>query len=174
MRILAGVAVGLILGTRAASAAEMTDQAKRGSELFLRSSKGLPCATCHQLDGKGTPAGPDLKNIAVVSPRGIATAILATRTAYVVELELTNGKRMTAIQHGQTPDGTIYYDLSNNVPKEVTLKKSEIRASRDNAKWKHPPESTGYSGQELADVIAYIKFITRGSTDEVSPDAVKR
>jgi hypothetical protein len=126
------------------------------------------------LDGKGTPAGPDLKNIAVVSPRAIATAILASRTAYVVELELATGKKITAIQHGETPDGLVYYDLGNNVPKEMKLKKNEIKASRDNAKWKHPPESTGYTNQELADVIAYIKFITRGSTDEVTPDAVKR
>lgn len=163
-----------MLSARAVSAADMPEQAKRGSELFLKASKGLPCATCHQLEGKGTPAGPDLKNIAVVSPRGIATAILASRTAYVVELELATGKRVTAIQHGETPEGLVYYDLANNVPREMKLKKSDIRATRDNAKWKHPPESTGYSSQELADVIAYIKFVTRGSTDEVSPDAVKK
>lgn len=174
MRIFAGVILGLVFGVRAISAADMPEQAKRGAELFQKANKGLPCATCHQLDGKGTPAGPDLKNIAVVSPRAIATAILASRTAYVVELELTSGKKMTAIQHGEGPDGLIYWDLASNVPKEVKLKKSDIKTSRDNAKWKHPPESTGYSNQELADVIAYIKFITRGSTDEVTADAVKR
>ena len=154
--------------------ADMPEQAKRGSTLFFQSTKGLPCATCHQLEGKGTPAGPDLKNIAVVSPHAMAIAVLATRTAYVVELETAAGRKFPAMQHGETPEGVVYYDLSAGAPKPVTLKKAEIKSSRDNAKWKHPPESTGYTQEELADVIAYIRFVTRGVTDAVNPADMKR
>ncbi len=68
----------------------------------------------------------------------------------------------------------LYYDLSAGAPKPVTLKKAEIKSSRDNAKWKHQPESTGYTPEELADVIAYIKFVTRGVTDAVNPADTKR
>ncbi len=68
----------------------------------------------------------------------------------------------------------LYYDLSAGASKPVTLKKAEIKFSRDNAKWKHPPESTGYTPEELADVIAYINFGTRGVTDPVNPADMKR
>ncbi len=168
------VILGLVLSIGLSRAADMPEQAKRGSSLFFQSTKGLPCSTCHQLEGKGTPAGPDLKNIAVVSPHGMAIAILATRTAYVVELVTTTGRKFPAMQHRETPEGVLYYDLSANVPKPVTLKKSEIRSSRDNAEWKHPPESTDYTQEELADVIAYIRFVTRGVTDAVNPADMKR
>lgn len=157
-----------------ALAAQMPDQAKRGSDLFFRTSKGLPCATCHQLEGKGTPAGPDLKNIAVATPKGMVLAILARRTAYVQQVEMKNGKRYTVIQHTETPDTIVYYDLAGKTPVELTLKKADIARKRDNATWMHPPESVGYSNQELADVIAYIKYVCRGSTDTVTPEEVKR
>lgn len=157
-----------------ATGADMPEQAKRGQELFFKTAKGLPCATCHQMEGKGGLAGPDLKNIAVATPRGLAIAILATRTSYVQQLELKNGKRFTVIQHEEGPDGVIYYDLSVKPPAEMKVKKSEIARLRDNATWKHPPESVGYSNEELADVIAYIKFVARGSTDPVNPADMRK
>jgi len=155
-------------------AAEIPEQAKRGAELFFRTTKGLPCATCHQMEGKGTPAGPDLKNIAVATPKGMVLAILSTRTAYVQQVELKTGKRYTVIQNRETPDSVIYYDLGGKTPVEVTFKKADIARKRDNATWMHPPESVGYTNQELADVIAYIKFVCRDSTDPVNPEDVKR
>jgi cytochrome c2 len=157
--------------------AEMPEQAKRGSELFFKSSKGLPCATCHEMEGKGTPAGPDLKNIAVVGARGIVMAIRATRTAYVQEVELQTGKKYTIMQHRETPEEIICYDLNagdGKKPAELKLKKVHIKRVRDNAAWKHPPESAGYTDQELADVIAYIKYTARGSTDPIGADDVKK
>jgi cytochrome c peroxidase len=160
--------------TFTAAAADMPDQAKRGQELFFKTAKGMPCATCHQMEGKGGLAGPDLKNIAVATPRGMAIAILATRTSYVQELNLKGGKRYTVIQHEESPDGVVYYDLSVKPPAEMKVKKADIARLRDNATWKHPPESVGYSNEELADVIAYIKFITRGSTDPVNPADMRK
>lgn len=156
------------------AAADMPEQAKRGSELFFNATKALPCATCHQMEGKGVAAGPDLKNIAVVGPRAIVSAILATRTAYVQEVELRSGKKYTVIEQRETPDAIYYYDLSGKQPVELILKKADIKRARDNASWKHPPESYGYSDQELADVIAYVKFITRGATGVIAPEDVKR
>ena len=156
------------------AAADMPEQAKRGSELFFNATKALPCATCHQMEGKGVAAGPDLKNIAVVGPRAIVSAILATRTAYVQEVEMRSGRKHTVIQQRETPDAIYYYDLSGKKPVELILKKADIKRARDNAAWKHPPESYGYSDQELADVIAYVKFITRGATDVIAPEDVKR
>lgn len=145
-----------------------SEQVQRGEKLFFESPKGLPCATCHQINGKGTPAGPDLKNIAGISPRGIVTAVLSSRTMYVVEVESQTGGKFPAIQHGEGPDGVVLYELTKNQPVERKLRRAEIKAIRDNMRWKHPPESTGYAPAELADVIAYIRFATKGITTPVS------
>lgn len=164
-------ASGFLLATGIALA--QSDQVKRGEELFFNSPKGLPCATCHQVNGKGTPAGPDLKNIAGISPRGIATAVLSSRTMYVVEVETSSGK-FPAIQHGESSAGVVMYELTKNQPVERRLTRAEIKSIKDNVKWKHPPESTGYSSEQLADVIAFIRFATKGITTPVAPGDVAR
>lgn len=151
-----------------------SQQVQRGRELFFNSPKGLPCATCHQMEGKGTPAGPELKNIAGISPRGIVTAILSSRTMYVVEVELDSGSRFPAIQHGEGPEGLILWDLTGNQPTERKIPRAKVKALRDNAKWKHPPESTGYSAAQLADVIAYIRYTTKGITTPVTEEDVSK
>lgn len=151
-----------------------SEQVQRGEKLFFESPKGLPCATCHQVGGKGTPAGPDLKNISGISPRGIVTAVLSTRTMYVVEVETQSGAKFPAIQHGEGPDGVVMYELTKNQPVERRLRRPEIKAIRDNMKWKHPPESTGYTPAELADVIAYIRFTTKGITTPISAADVSK
>jgi hypothetical protein len=58
--------------------------------------------------------------------------------------------------------------LSATPPALKKLDKSEIASSGDNANWKHPPESAGYTAQQLADVIAYIKWASYGDTKGVS------
>ena len=63
-------------------------QAARGRELFLHSPKGTACGTCHAMAGIGTAVGPDLTKLAAaVGPRGIASAIRRTVTAYVQEVQ---------------------------------------------------------------------------------------
>ena len=48
-----------------------TAQTKRGRDLFLKSQKGTPCATCHMMAGIGTAVGPNLANLtALATPRG--------------------------------------------------------------------------------------------------------
>ena len=37
-----------------------------------------------------------------------------------------------------------------------------------NAKWAHPPSSTGYTPEELSDIIAYLKFVSTGTAKEVT------
>ena len=149
----------------AALAADPPDQAKRGKELFaLKSSTGVACSTCHQLDGQGTAIGPDLKQIGQLHPRAIVTAILATRTQYVQEVTLPTGRPFPAIK-----SGAAYFDLSKTPPAEMTTTASGFKSVKDNATWKHPPESRGLTKDQLADVIAYIRFATSGDTKGVDP-----
>jgi len=166
--------MGHLLLAIAALAAQMPDQPARGAKIFFKSTKGIACTTCHELEGKGTPAGPDLRNVASVGPRGIVLAIVAPGTAFVQEVELVGGRRITFMPRRETPEEMAGYDLTGRKPAALTLKKANVRNVRSNVGWKHPPESTGYTDQELADLVAYIKFAARGTVEKVTPDDVRR
>jgi hypothetical protein len=147
-------------------AADPPEQAKRGEALFaLKSASGYSCTTCHQVGGQGTAVGPDLKTIARLHPRAVVMAILATRTQAVVEVTPLKSKSFPAMKAG--PDE--YFDLSVNPPAKRTLTAAEIRKTQDNGDWKHPPESRGLTRDQLADLIAYIRFATFGDTKGVDP-----
>lgn len=149
----------------AAFAADLSDQAKRGKEVFsLKSASGVACSTCHQLEGQGKAIGPDLKQIGQLHPRAIVTAILATRTQYVQEITLHTGRPFPAIKSGE-----VYFDLSKTPPAELTTAASAFKGVKDNGSWKHPAESRGLTKDQLADVIAYIRFATSGDTKGVDP-----
>lgn len=148
----------------AAFAADPPEQAKRGKELFaLKSAAGFACSTCHQLEGQGAAVGPDLKTLGRLHPRAVIMGILATRTQYVREISPTVGKSFPAILSGED-----YFDLSKNPPLKVTLSPAEIKGARDNGEWKHPPEYRGLKREQLADLIAYIRFATFGDTKGVA------
>lgn len=72
------------------------------------------------------------------------------------------GKSFPAIKSGAE-----YFDLSKNPPAQVNLSPTEIKSAKDNGNWKHPPESRGLKREQLADIIAYIRFATFGDTKGV-------
>ena len=144
-------------------------QAARGQAAFLDESVPTHCGGCHALAQKGTAVGPDLSRLAHLNARAIVMAIKATRTQYVQWVKLKSGKEFPGMP-GAKAEGTSveYYDLSATPPALVKVEKSDIASAIDNAKWKHPPESAGYTAQQLADVIAYIKWASYGDTKGVS------
>jgi len=151
----------------------ITEQARRGKVLFFETTKGMPCGACHLLEGKGTDVGPDLKLIAALSPKGIVMAVLSSRTAYVQEIKTAAGT-FPGMLKKQDGDVSTYFDLSKKPPVQRILKKAEMLDTRDNASWKHPPESTGFSPEELADVIAYVRWAGKGHTSPVKPEDMKQ
>ena len=48
-----------------------------------------------------------------------------------------------------------------------TLLNREIISAERDEKWHHPPALANYTPQELADVIAFLKFATTGSQKEI-------
>jgi mono/diheme cytochrome c family protein len=162
---------GLILGPLAAlvAAGQPTEQIQRGRKIFFQPAGGEACATCHALEGKGTAIGPDLKAISRVSPKAIVTAIKATRTAYVVEVQLKNKTSFP----GMKVSDTEYWDLKPMPPQKRTVNPVQVDRVVDNGDWKHPPEHFEMSAQNLADVVAFIKFASYGETKEISPAQVQ-
>jgi cytochrome c553 len=150
--------------------APMTKQVERGKELFLHTSKGTACGTCHEIGGVGNAVGPDLKKLAsVVGPRGLVSTIQMSMTAYVQEYKIKDVGSFPGIQK-EGSSGAQIFDLSKNPPVLHDVKSGDILSQKQNEKWKHPPAAAGYSNQELADLIAWLKYSAIGSTKAVSAD----
>lgn len=147
-----------------ALAQPMPEQAKRGEQLFQKGAHGVTCAFCHAMAGQGVSVGPDLRNIARVHPRGVVMGILATRTQYVIEVTLKDGKVFPAMRAGNDE----YWDLSATPAVKRTVPAADVKGIRDNGKWRHPPESAQMSREEMADVIAYLRFVAMGDTKGVN------
>jgi mono/diheme cytochrome c family protein len=151
----------------------MPAQAARGRELFLQSPKGTACGTCHALAGIGTAVGPDLTKLAApVGPRGIASAIRMTVTAYVLEVQ-SEGSTFPAIQKLKLGDKVELWDLSHTLPALRKLDEKQIIGMKANTTWKHPPASAGYTSKELADLIGFLKWAATGTQTEVTAAEVE-
>lgn len=164
------VALGLLLGLHLATAVDnrpLTPQEERGRELFLNSPKGTACGTCHSMAGLGTAIGPDLSKLAsVIGPRGLVSAIQMTVTAYVQEVKVS-GRTFPGIQKQKQGDEIEIWDLGQTPPILRQLTSKQIVSMSPNRTWKHPPASAGYTSQELADLIGFLKWASTGSQKEI-------
>ncbi len=159
---------GSIVLAQVKTPAPMTNAGAGGArELFLHSAKGKACATCHEVGGVGTAVGPDLTKLAsVVGPRGLVSTIQMSMTAYVQEYKIKDLGTFPGIQK-EGSGNTQIYDVSKMPPELHDVKPGDIASQKQNEKWKHPPATAGYSNQELADLIAWLKYSATGSTKEV-------
>jgi mono/diheme cytochrome c family protein len=144
-------------------------QIERGEALFNDTANG--CVSCHMLKGKGTPAGPDLKGVAHLTPPGIAMAIRSTVTQYVQIAKLKGGGSFPTMVPTQSGDTLEIYDLSKNPPEAMKVAKSDVSFSPNN-NWKHPPGARKYTKQQMADLIAYIRFAGANNRGPVDPEDI--
>ncbi len=152
-----------------AQAAAGPSQTDRGEALFFESPGG--CGTCHALKGKGTAIGPDLRGIARVSPSGIATAIRSTVTQYVQIVKLKSGESFPTMP--PSGDSNKLYDLSKMPPELHEVDKSEIASMSPNNGWRHPPSVRKYTNEQIADIVAYVRYAGAGIKSEVDPSEVR-
>ena len=145
-------------------------QIDRGEALFSDAARG--CGSCHSLKGKGTAVGPDLKEVSRLSPRGIATAIRSTATQYVQVVKLKSGQSFPSMPLKEGASEGVY-DLSKMPPELHKVTQAEIASTSPNSAWKHPPSGRTYTPEELADLIAYIRFAGANNRQPVSPDDVR-
>lgn len=165
--------VVLILVVVPCAAADLTEQASRGKALFFDTEKKTHCATCHQLGKEGTAVGPDLTKIARVAPKAFEISMLSTRTVYAKEIELKVKQKYPGMIVSENDKEVTFFNLATLPPEKMVIERSAIYAVRDNATWKHPPESTGYSKEQIADIIAFIRNVAYGDTKGVDPAALK-
>ena len=146
-------------------------QVDRGEALFLDPAQG--CGGCHALKGKGTAVGPDLKGIARLSPAGISMAIRSTVTQYVQVVKLKSGESFPTLPPPAGDQPVKIFDLSKTPPEVHEVQRADIGGMTANSGWKHPPAGRKYTDEQMADIIAYIRYAGVGNKSAVSPDDVK-
>jgi hypothetical protein len=143
---------------------ESSAQVERGRKLFEKSSKGLPCGTCHSLDGIGKDVAPDLRRLAAIAtPADLRRSIEMQRTVFVQEVQTSSGKAFIGLQRDIKGGTMEIWDLDMTPPALLQIKTADIVSMRENVKWGHPPASADYTRQELADVFGFIKSVATGN-----------
>ena len=171
--LLMAMPMAMASGQTPASGAKPPEQAARGQAIFFDESVAAHCGSCHSLAGKGTAVGPDISRLARLSPRAMVTAIRATLTEYVQTVKLTAGKEFPGMPAAKVAGVVQYYDLSAKPPELRKFAQTEVASTRGNATWKHPPSSAGFTGQQLADVIAYVKWASYGDVKGVNTSDIE-
>jgi hypothetical protein len=157
----------------AQNASDTPAQAARGEELFFQSAKPSAYGMCHSLGGKGTAVGPDLMRWGSVSPRAIAMAITSTITVDVVWVEPKGGAAFPAMKVSEEGGHTQFYDLGKTPPALLRLAAAEVRAVKPNVTWKHPPSEVEYTPEQMADIIAFIRWTGAKDPKGVKPEDVQ-
>ena len=147
-------------------------QIERGEAIFQDANNG--CVMCHALKGKGTAVGPDLRGIARLTPKGIAMAVHSTVTQYVQMAKLKSGVTFPAMTVPGSDDQTVQlYDLSKTPPELLKVPKSDVASMTPNSVWKHPPAARKYTNEQMADIVAYIRFAGANNRQPVDPGDVQ-
>jgi hypothetical protein len=66
-----------------------------------------------------------------------------------------------------------YYDLSKTPPELRKFAPGDVQSKSDNSSWKHPPAVGGYTNQQMADIVAYIRWAAAGDRKAVDPSDVE-
>ena len=144
-------------------------QIDRGEAIFTDATNG--CVSCHALKGKGTAVGPDLRIDARLTPVAIAMAIRSTVTQYVQLAKLKTGETFPSMTGATTGDTVEVFDLSKMPPESHKVPKSDVSYSPNNS-WKHPPSQKEWTKEQMADLIAYIRYAGAGNRGKVDPDDI--
>ena len=151
--------------------AAVPSQTERGEALFFDAQQG--CGSCHALKGKGTAVGPDLTVLGRLGSQAIAMATRSTVTQYVQVVKLKAGGSFPAMTGKKDDKSVVLFDLSKNPPEKKEVAPSDIASTGSNDGWKHPPTANKIGNEQLADIVAYIKYAVTGAKRAVDPADVR-
>jgi hypothetical protein len=174
-RIFVAVAIpAILIGAEAPrDAFDGPEQAARGERLFNSTAKPVACVTCHSIGGTLPTPGPDLKIWARISPRAVATTITTALTDKSVAVQMKTGARFPATKAAEDDKEITFFDLSKKPPELRVVSKVAIYEMKPNRMWKHPPGTENYSAADLADLIAYIRWMGARDATPVEPESLQ-
>jgi len=109
----------------------------------------------------------------VVGSHGLVKTIQMQSTEYVQDVKTADGKSFSGIQKQKQGDELQIWDMSQTPPVLRTLAAKDVTSMTRETKWKHPPTAAGYTSQELADIIGFLKWAATGSKTEVKIEDVE-
>ncbi len=132
----------------------MPARAQAGKELFFDAVRGIRCGTCHTVENRGVPIGPNL----AAGPPASASAIRAVRGRHVRLARLAGGEEFPALEV-ETKSGWVkLYDLTVAPPVLRTVPAAEVRF-RDGAAWDHGAAIASYTDGELEAIVEYLRWL---------------
>ena len=118
--------------------------------------------------GMGTAVGPNLTTLAsTVGPRGLITTFKMTNYAYVKDYRLST-ETFPGIEKRKQGNEIEIWDLTQLPPVLRKVESKQIISAKQTKIWKHPPAAAGYTSQELADLIGFLKWAATGSQTEIT------
>jgi len=121
------------------------------------------------LKGHGAAVGPDISIIGRLGPQAIGTAVRSTATQYVQAVKLKSGEAFPGMPAGTDGDRLKFYDVSKLPPELHVVERTNVQSTLTQDAWKHPPAAATFTREQLADVIAYIRYTVTGTAKAVDP-----
>ena len=142
----------------------LTDEARKGRELFFDLMNEKRCSVCHRLGSTGAPIGPDLAAaVRKKSTEQIRRDILEPQAAIAEDFEqividTKKGERIVGLKKEETAEFVRLYDTASIPAPLRTIYKDEIK-SRGAERRSAMPTGYGsvYSDEELSAIIAFLK-----------------
>lgn len=147
---------GLIGLAKRSSPMELNEVAKHGQSLFFDQGGELNrCSDCHQIDGKGVPVAPLIREIP-----GDVAGLRNLKTPHVVTATV-RGETFPAIVLAQTREKTKLYDLAT-MPPVLRMEIPSTVKLTDGSTWQHSTTwRSSYSDEDLSAVLEYLRVAAR-------------
>ncbi len=154
--------------------APLSAQAQAGRAVFFDLARTGSCAACHSYQEEGGPIGPDLSGIAKRAPRDIYQAMATPKSPTsgypTVKISLKTGETVFGVVKGEPQNEAIQlYDLSSTPPVLRSFYKSDGWSEfHPDGVPPYAHDLSGYSKDELASLIAFLKSAA-GPAKDVTP-----
>ena len=132
-----------------------TPEAKAGRALFFDAGRTGACGACHELDGWGVPAGPDI----AASPRERLADLRRVPQSRVRTASPAGGESpFPALLVENTEARVRVYDLTGPLPVLRTFAPGRVAVS-PNTSWQHEQATRSYTGGELETIGRYLRWL---------------
>jgi mono/diheme cytochrome c family protein len=132
-----------------------TPGAKAGRALFFDAGRMGTCGTCHELDGWGVPAGPDIKEM----PRERLADLRRVPQGRVRTARPAGGESpFPAFLAENTEARVRVYDLTGPLPVLRTFPPGRVTLS-PNTSWQHEDATQPYTNSELDIIGQYLRWL---------------
>jgi mono/diheme cytochrome c family protein len=123
-----------------------------GRDLFFDATRAPRCGTCHVLEERGVPVGPNL----AASPPASVAALRSLTPREVRQARSANGDAFPALPVATEGGRTQLYDLTATPPSLRTLPAGQV--TLEQGAWAHSGMLQSYTDAELEQIVRYIRL----------------